>query len=234
MGQAIVRSRGQARASDAGNTRSIIALESEAIIQALSDAIANGDDFVQGEAIDHLSDILSRSFGAQLAHLTQQLRETDCLSHVLKVLRAGHSSSQVKALQLVKNVTSNDLDPLAYATKEQLHKLGTFRAVVPLLHSGSETEVACALGVIQDLCTHHECGKYLMATGADTRLDQLANGSPSSDTAHAARNCLLNMRTVLAPNFVPDPRLGPAPSFPSMGWDTSRLGRVSTSVEFAV
>ena len=166
------------------------------------------DEGTQIQAVSKLAELIDRVIGDEAERLASYLRENGCLAPLLTQLE--NPRAQQDALRIIGNLASSAVDAQAAETKRLLDELGAFQRILPLIYAQSVTTVVYALGSVQNMCAKREYAVHMRSTGADARLHELINNGAGGQAGRFARGCLSNMEAVLAPDFVPDPRLNNA------------------------
>ena len=198
---------------------SAVSLDEEAAQSAAREVVqhlSSSDADAQARAATRLADLIDGANGDDAMRLAAFLRSSNSLELLVELL--DRTATQQDALRILGNLASSAVDVNAAETKQLLDRLGAFPRVLPLIYSRSTTTVVYALGSVQNMCARREYALQMRAIGADERLREIVERAPSEDdqAKHFARGCLSNMDAVLAPNFVPDPRLtAPLPWSPA-------------------
>ena len=133
------------------------------------------------------------------------IREVGALAPLLLLL--DRADTEVQAMMLIGNLASHSMDENAHDTKRLLFHFKAFPLVLQRIYSADARLCLYALGAVQNTCASRRDAAHMRATHAEARLRHLEESCSDPNARQLAAGCLDNMATVLAPGFVPDPRL---------------------------
>ena len=191
------------------------ALHEARLLRVVRQLCNDSDEDLQNSAVPALAELIDGSTAAEAEAVGACVRECGALEPLLNLL--DRPCTEQDALRIIGNLASNAVDPQAVETKRLLFELGAFPMVLRRIFSSSGPTIVYALGSVQNMCARREYALHMQQMGADARLRELRTATNAS-ARHFATGCLSNMDAVLAPNFVPDPRLEPlsTPPRPSL------------------
>lgn len=164
-------------------------------------------DAIQNRAITQLAALIDEATAEEAESLGACMRDFGALEALVMLL--DRPCTEQDALRIIGNLASNAVDPHAATTKRLLFEMGVFEKVLERIWSTTSATVIYALGGVQNMCARREYALHMQRTGADVRLRELLNEGTNQSARHFATGCLSNMEAVLAPTFVPDPRVEP-------------------------
>ena len=149
------------------------------------------------DALGKLAQIIDSSFGEDAEALSEYLRVTGSIAHIVALLQHSTVAIHRTALLLIGNLSSDTVDSQAERTRQLFKSQRGFDSLVRHLTSSDDwTTIVYTLGAIQNTCREVSYVQLMQETGGVSRLQELVR-SGDAQFEQYARGCLQNMQQTI-------------------------------------
>ena len=168
-------------------------------VEEIAPLLRSEDPDDRADGLSELSVLVDAAYDEQAIILGQEVRDAG-LVPLLGLLAIDEQSAEVqqRALLVLGNLCSDQVDPFSHLTKTELLAQGGNEAMVLALESDDPSTLLYACGCLQNLCHDHEWALALAnVDGVQARLEALTVMPGHERLAHYAAGALKNMLTRL-------------------------------------
>lgn len=149
------------------------------------------------DALGKLAQIVDSSFGEDAEALSEYLRVTGSIAHIVALLEHSAVAIHRTALLLIGNLSSDSVDSQAERTRQIFKSHAGFESLARHLTSSDDwTTLVYTLGAIQNTCREVSYVQLMQEAGGVNRLQELVR-SGDAQLEQYARGCLQNMQQTI-------------------------------------